>query len=87
MIEKLEGIILRVSSAMLSLKLVSCFTLKLETGFGGVGCCALPASASKKRHISIQPKDFNSSSFSDMVMAVLFAGTIKIQPFKKAKSS
>jgi hypothetical protein len=54
---------------MLSLKLANCFTLKLETVFGGTGSCALHAIASRKKNISIQPKYFNSSSFSDMVMA------------------
>jgi hypothetical protein len=69
MTEKLLGIMLNVSRLMLSLKLVNCFTLKLETVFGGTGSCALHAIASRKKNISIQPKYFNSSSFSDMVMA------------------
>ena len=63
---------LKLSSTRLSEKLFIRLTLRLEIGFAGTGCCALPAMAKSKRKISIQPKDFNSSSFSDMVMAVLF---------------
>jgi hypothetical protein len=54
---------------MLSAKLVTCFTRKLETGCVCTGCCALPFTASSKKKISIQPQYFKSSSFSDMVMA------------------
>ena len=85
MTEKLEGIILRVSSAMLSVKFVSCFTLRLETGCGGTGCCALPAMASKNKKISIQPKDFNSSSFSDMVMAIFLPKQLRYNLLKTQK--
>ena len=63
---------LNVSKEILSVKLVNCFTLKLETGLVCTGCCPLLLIASRKKKISIQPKYFNSSSFSDMVMAASY---------------
>ena len=66
------GITLKVSRTILSLKLVNFFTRRLETGFAGTGCCALPGMAINniKKNKNIQPKCFNSSSFSDMVMTL-----------------
>ena len=70
--EKLDGIMLKVSKAMLSAKFVNCFTRRFDRGFDDTGCCALQGMASNREKINIKPKDFNSSSFSDIVMAVSF---------------
>ena len=81
---------LKVSRAILSVKLVYCFTRRLETGLAGTGCCALPLMANSKRNKIIQPKYFNSSSFSDMVkmrFSLIRHKRYKEVRFKKQKSS